>query len=147
VEEQPRSKPDSGQKQRRPGRKRAILLVDDEQIILSSMQRVLERSGYAVVPARSGQEALELFEENPQRFQLVITDLTMPGIDGRELVKRIMATRPGTPVILSTGYGDVITEQEAKSLGFRHMLFKPPNTGELRSVIHRVLEDEPWAAP
>ena len=147
AEDQPRAEPDSGQEPLKPGEKHAILLVDDEQIILSSMQRVLERSGYAVVPARSGQEALELFEENPQRFQLVITDLTMPGIDGRELVKRIMATRPGTPVILSTGYGDVITEQEAKSLGFRHMLFKPPNTGELRSVIHRVLEDEPWAAP
>lgn len=141
VEEQPRSKPDSGQKQRRPGRKRAILLVDDEQIILSSMQRVLERSGYSVVTARSGQEAVELFEDDPQRFQLVITDLTMPGIDGRELVKRIMATRPKTPVILSTGYGDVITEQEAKSLGIRYMLLKPPNTGELRSVIHRVLEE------
>ncbi len=141
VEEQPRSKPASGQKQRRPGKKRAILLVDDEQIILSSMQRVLERSGYAVVSARSGQEAVELFEEDPQRFQLVITDLTMPGIDGRELVKRIMATRPKTPVILSTGYGDVITEQEAKSLGIRYMLLKPPNTGELRSVIHRVLEE------
>ncbi len=141
VEEQPRSKPDSGQKQRRPGRKRAILLVDDEQIILSSMQRVLERSGYSVVTARSGQEAVELFEDDPQRFQLVITDLTMPGINGRELVKRIMATRPKTPVILSTGYGDVITEQEAKSLGIRYMLLKPPNTGELRSVIHRVLEE------
>ncbi len=141
MEEKHRAKPGSGQKERKPGGKRAILLVDDEQIILSSMQRVLERSGYTVVSARSGQEALDLFKENPQRFQLVITDLTMPGIDGRELVKRIMATRPGTPVILNTGYGDVITEQEAKSLGIRHMLFKPPNTGELRSVIHRVLDE------
>lgn len=138
--EQPRANNDPGQKPRKAGKKGTILLVDDEQIILSSMQRVLERSGYVVVSARSGQEALKLFEENPQRFQLVITDLSMPGIDGRELVKGIMATRPGTPVILSTGYGDVITEQEAKSLGIRQMLLKPPNTGELRSVIRRVLE-------
>ncbi|MCK9263230.1 MAG: PAS domain S-box protein [Deltaproteobacteria bacterium] len=140
MEEQPRIKPDSEQERIKAGEKRAILLVDDEQIILSSMQRVLERSGYAVVSARSGQEAVELFEENPQRFQLVITDLTMPGIDGRELAKRILAASPGTPVILSTGYGDMITEQEAKSLGIRQMLLKPPSTGELRSVVHRVLE-------
>ena len=122
MEEKSRVRSDSGQKPKDAGEKRTILLVDDEQITLSSMQRVLERSGYAVEPVQSGQEALRLFEENPQRFQLVITDLSMPGIDGRELVRRIMAIRPETPVILSTGYGDVITDQEAKSLGIRRML-------------------------
>ena len=141
MEEKSRVRSDSGQKPKDAGGKRTILLVDDEQITLSSMQRVLERSGYAVVPVQSGQEALRLFEENPQRFQLVITDLSMPGIDGRELVRRIMAIRPETPVILSTGYGDVITDQEAKSLGIRRMLLKPSNTGELRSVIHQVLQE------
>jgi PAS domain S-box-containing protein len=117
-----------------------ILLVDDEQIILSSMQRALERSGYSVVSARSGQEALEIFAINPGRFCLVITDLTMPGVDGRELVRRLMDMRPDVPVILSTGYGDSITEQESQSLGIREMLLKPPNTHELNAAIHRVLQ-------
>jgi len=117
-----------------------ILLVDDEKIILSSMQRALERSGYAVVSVQSGREALDIFAENPQRFCLVITDLSMPGVDGRELVKRLIDIRPDIPVILSTGYGDSITEQEAKSLGIREMLMKPPNTHELKAAIHRVLQ-------
>lgn len=130
------SKPDKGLP---PGRKASILLVDDEDIILSSMRRALERSGYSVACAGSGREALDLFSKGPDTFDLVITDLSMPGMDGRELTRRLMRIRPGTRVILSTGYGDVVTEEEAHALGIGEILLKPPDTNELKAAVQRAI--------
>lgn len=120
--------------------KEKILLVDDEEFILSSMQRVLKMSGYRVVAVKDSMEALRLFERTPDEFDLVITDLTMPKMTGVELVRKLLDIRPDIPVILSTGFNDVITEHEAKSLGIRELLLKPTGTGEVKKIVRKALE-------
>jgi len=121
--------------------KESILLVDDEELILSSLQRTLRLSGYRVTALQNGQEALEEFSENPHEFDLVITDLTMPGMTGLDLVGKIKEKRPDIPIILCTGYNDAISQQEAKSLGVTVLLLKPVGGRELKDVVRRALEN------
>jgi PAS domain S-box-containing protein len=118
-----------------------ILLVDDEEMVLSSLQRVLTLSGYQVVAVKDGTEALELFCRKPDEFDIVITDLTMPGMTGLELSMKLLVVRPDTPVILCTGFNDAIDYHEVSSLGIKELLLKPAGMGELRKVITRALEN------
>ncbi len=120
--------------------KEKILLVDDEEFILTSLQRVLEKTGYRVAAAKDSLEALKLFEKEPYEFDLVITDLTMPNMTGLELSRKVMAVRPELPVILCTGFNDAINEQEASSMGIRELLLKPTDSGELKKIVRRALE-------
>jgi CheY-like chemotaxis protein len=122
--------------------KKRILLIDDEEIVLSSLQRVLNRSGCRVDTAKSGPEALVAFMQNPGGFDLVITDQTMPGMTGLELSQKIREMRPDIPVILCTGYRDVLEERDAASIGIREILVKPTGTRELRSAIRRALTQQ-----
>ncbi len=117
-----------------------ILLVDDEGMILSSLQRVLQHLGYHVSAVKNGMEALDLFRKHPEEFQLVITDLTMPKMTGVELARSLLNIRPDIPIILSTGFSDVINENETKSLGIKELLHKPSSTGELKAVVRRAIE-------
>jgi CheY-like chemotaxis protein len=120
--------------------KESILLVDDEELILSSLQRTLRLSGYRVTALQNGQEALEEFSENPDKFDLVITDLTMPGMTGLELSRKIQEKSPDLPIVLCTGFNDVISQQEAKSFGIKELLLKPVGTVELKKVVQLALE-------
>jgi CheY-like chemotaxis protein len=121
--------------------KERILLVDDEEIILSSLQRVLSLSGYRVTALKDGVEAHRLFNEKPDEFDLVITDLTMPGMTGLELAGKLRAKRSDIPIILCTGYNDVISQQEAKSFGIRELLLKPAGSREVKNIVRRALEN------
>ncbi len=116
-----------------------ILLVDDEDMILSSLESVLKRSGYQVVTSNDSQQALALFNQDPEAFDLVITDLTMPKMSGKDLVVRLMQARSTIPVILCTGFSDIIDEAEARALGIREILMKPAGTSELDMAIRRAL--------
>ncbi len=118
-----------------------ILLIDDEDIILSSVSKALDKLGYDVHPIKSSVEALQLFAQSSHAFDLVITDLTMPQMNGLELSSRITDIRPNIPVILCTGFSDTIDECEIKSLGIRELLMKPAGTRELKEVIRRALEN------
>ncbi len=129
--------PESGHVERA---KEKILLIDDEEFILSSLQRVLRMSGYRVVAVKDSVEALRLFEREPDEFDLIITDLTMPEMTGVELTRKVQRIRPDMPVVLSTGFNDAISGQEAKSLGVRELLLKPVDTKELRKIVRRALE-------
>ena len=122
------------------GGKGRVLLIDDEEIILSSLKKALNRLGYTVVAVKDGREAFDMFCKTPDAFDLVITDLTMPGMTGVELSMKIMEIRPDIPIILCTGFSDVIDEQEAKSMGIRELLVKPASTSELKTAINRALE-------
>ncbi len=122
--------------------KESILLVDDEEIVLSSLTRSLRQSGYRVASFQDGLAALQRFNEEPHEFDLVITDLTMPGITGLELSRKILTVRPDTPVVLCTGYNDIISQDEARSLGIRELLIKPAGTRELKNTISRALRDK-----
>jgi PAS domain S-box-containing protein len=117
-----------------------VLLVDDEEIILSSIRNALNRLGYDVMATRDAVQALEFFKKTPGMFNLVITDLTMPQITGVELAEKLMELQADIPVILCTGYSDAINEDEAKAMGIRELLLKPSTMNELNAVIHRALE-------
>lgn len=117
-----------------------ILVVDDEISIALIVNEILERLGYAVTPAYSGTEALEAFHGNPNDFDLVITDLDMPGMNGLAFAEKIWDIRPGIPIILCTGFGDMITEETAETLGFRKLMMKPILPKDLTLAIREVLD-------
>ena len=119
-----------------------VLYVDDEPSLVQVGHHMLERLGYEAVGAASGKEALDLFLSGPERFDLVITDLTMPGMTGIELAKSILANRPGTPIILCTGYKDEVTELKAREAGIREIVMKPFDLRELGAIVERVLKKD-----
>jgi len=119
--------------------RRKILLVDDEEIILSSLQRTLKTAGYQVIPSRNGPEALNLFSRKPDEIDLVITDLTMPEMIGLDLAGELLKVRPDIPIILCTGFNDIINQKDVESYGISELLLKPVGAGELKKAIQRVL--------
>jgi len=120
--------------------KRKVLLIDDEELILMSIQNALRRIGYDVVAVNDGLQAIKLFTKTPDKFDIIITDLTMPHLTGIELANKLMDIRPDIPVILCTGFNDAINEEEAKAHGIKGLLLKPASTSELNQVISKVLD-------
>lgn len=118
-----------------------ILLVDDEVSVTKMLRQVLERLGYQVTAHTSSTEALAAFEAEPEKYDLVLTDMTMPGMAGDELAQKIMAIRPSTPIIISTGYSRKLTSEVVKTIGIRGVLIKPATKGNLAAVIRAVLDD------
>ena len=106
-----------------------ILFVDDEEIIVNSVRNMLQHLGYKVTALMDSREALKLFSEKPSEFDLVITDQTMPIMTGEDLGKELMRIRPDIPVILCTGYSDLISSEKAMAMGFRGFIMKPFNMG------------------
>ncbi len=117
-----------------------ILFVDDEEALVYTAKRTLERFGYEVVAEKNPAEAFDMFREQSDKFDLVITDMTMPQMTGDELAKAIIEIRPDIPVILCTGYSDRITEKIAKQMGVRAFVMKPMVVRELAKTIRRVLD-------
>lgn len=118
----------------------SILLVDDEKSILDTIQSMLESLGYKVTVRNSSIEALEVFKNNPDRFDLVITDMTMPNMTGKDLAKEMMAIRKGIPIILCTGFSNQIDEGRAKEMGINAYLMKPIVMGDMANTIREVLD-------
>jgi CheY-like chemotaxis protein len=96
-----------------------ILLVDDKEVIASMEQMMLERLGYHITTRMSSIDALEAFRANPDFFDLVITDMTMPNMTGGRLAKELNLIKPGIPIILCTGFCARIEEQIVKASGIR----------------------------
>ena len=90
----------------------------------------------------SGPDALKLFEAGPDTFDLVLTDMTMPGMTGLELVKQLVDIRPGIPIILSTGFSTGITGEEIRPMGIRAMVMKPMIARELAETVRNALNPE-----
>ena len=116
-----------------------ILFVDDEVVLVDMGERMLNALGYRVTAVANGPDALAAFRENPDDFDLVITDMTMPGMTGAELSREILKIKPGFPIILCTGFSEIISEGEAKAMGIRRFLMKPvfldTLAGEIRTVL------------
>ena len=116
-----------------------ILFVDDEVVLVDMGERILNALGYRVTAVANGPDALATFRENPDDFDLVITDMTMPGMTGAELSREILKIKPGVPIILCTGFSEFISEGEAKAMGIRRFLMKPvfldTLAGEIRTVL------------
>ena len=118
----------------------SILIVDDEDDVAQMMQSMLERLGYQVSSKTSSIEALEIFRTQPEKFDIVITDQTMPQMTGVELAKELMLIRPDIPVILCTGFSEMIAENNAKSLGIEAYAVKPIRLKEVAELIRKVLD-------
>ena len=116
-----------------------VFMVDDEPLIIEVNQEILTALGYRVTSETSSTKALELFRSHGDDFDLVITDLTMPGLTGIELAKEILAIRPETPVILCTGFSELINAEEAHDLGIREYLYKPVTIQDMAITVRRVL--------
>jgi CheY-like chemotaxis protein len=117
-----------------------ILFIDDEELIMEMGQMVLERLGYEVVSVININEALSLFKVDPARFNLVITDQTMPEMTGVELAKAILAIRPDMPVILCTGFSHLVDADAAKEAGIKAFAMKPMTKSEIAKTIRKVLD-------
>jgi DNA-binding NtrC family response regulator len=103
---------------------RKVLVVDDDPVVGKSFSRVLsEEKGYLVITAHNAAEALEKLRE--QEYDVVYTDIRMPGMDGLELAEQVKAKRPWTPVVIVTGYGTTANEDRARAAGVADFLRKP----------------------
>jgi two-component system alkaline phosphatase synthesis response regulator PhoP len=115
-----------------------VLVVDDEGAIRYSVTKTLERVGYQVVTASSGEEALDILET--QGFDVVLTDIRMPGISGVDLLARIKERSPDAVVILMTGYASLGTAVESLRLGAHDYLIKPSTSEDIRDSVRRGVE-------
>jgi len=117
-----------------------ILLVDDQDVIVQLEKQMLDRLGYHVTTRTSSTDALEAFRMQPDKFDLVITDLTMPDMTGDKLAQKLMAIRPDIPVILCTGFTEKMSKEKAEALGFKGFLMKPIVMNDLAKSIREALE-------
>ena len=121
-----------------PAGRERILFVDDEKDMIFLARQFLEFLGYEVSTSTNGIEAFELFRQQPDRFDLIITDMIMPGMTGEKLVKQIKKVRGNIPIILSTGFG--ITKQKAKKMGVKEVLMKPFVDVDLAKAVRKALD-------
>lgn len=117
-----------------------ILLVDDEQAVLRVERQMLERSGYRVSVQAGSMAALEAFRENPETFDLVVSDMAMPDLTGDKLATQLKAVRPDIPVIICSGFGDRITADTAEKSGIDAVLSKPVSKTDLTRMVREVLD-------
>lgn len=121
-----------------------VLVVDDDPVVGSSFDRVLAGKGYAVIHASDGEEALERLARDD--YDVVYTDIKMPGMSGLEVARRIKASRPWLPVVIVTGYGSEANEKEAKELGATAFLRKPLSPEMIEGSMDQALvQPEPQA--
>jgi len=121
--------------------KERILFIDDEELLVELGKAVLERLGYAVTVRTSSLEAWNTFQNQPDQFDVVITDQTMPGMTGSDLALKMLQLRPDLPVILCTGYSSLISEEKARAMGIKGFAMKPLVRKEIALLIRQVLDE------
>jgi len=131
---------DAGTVRHAHGRGQSILFLDDEVALTSVVQMMLRRLDYQVTTSNHGSEALRLVRANPAQFDLVITDLTMPEINGLEVARQLHAIRPELPVILMSGFDVAVDAASLRETGIREQLQKPVSMSTLSAVLQRVLK-------
>jgi CheY-like chemotaxis protein len=124
------------------GGKERILLVDDADSIVRMQQKMLTRFGYQVTARTSSIEALEVFRAAPDKFDLLITDMTMPNMTGFQLSKKILKIRPDMPIIICTGFSAGIDDEKAAASGIRGYIMKPVVMSELAKKIRGILDQD-----
>ena len=117
-----------------------LLVVDDEEMISMMLQLILQSLGYQVTLSSDSLEALALITQNPMAFDLLITDMTMPRLTGFELAQKALRLRPDLPIILCTGFSELINKEQAQALGIRAYLLKPVSVRELGQAVRNVLD-------
>ena len=143
--EGPEALPPSSSTPRGTGQR--VLFVDDEKPLAQLAGKFLNSLGYQAVTATRPEQALNLFETQPEQFDLVITDLSMPGMNGVELARQLLQVRPNLPILLATGFSATLTPDGVRRLGIRELLMKPISVEALGEAIHRVLVRQEEAHP
>ena len=124
-----------------------ILFVDDEGVLLFVGTMTLEQNGYKVTGMPNGESALHELRQNPGSYDIVVTDLSMPGLSGLQLAHQLRKVRPDLPVILTSGYVNPEDQANADRLGIRAILTKPVNTKELLSTLAAILVQKTESDP
>jgi PAS domain S-box-containing protein len=119
-----------------------VLFIDDEEALVEMGEDILAELGYEVTSRMNGTEALALFKADPSRFDLVITDQTMPEMTGAELAKEVLAIRADMPIIMCTGFSHVVNEEKAEAAGIRAFAMKPLTKREVARTIRKVLDEQ-----
>ena len=117
-----------------------ILFVDDEAILVELADSMLKSLGYHVTSRTSSIEALQAFRARPYDFDLVITDMTMPNMRGDNLAIELLKIRPDIPIIICTGFSEMISEEKAKNLGVRRLIMKPASQAELSKALRDIFD-------
>ena len=123
-----------------PGGREHVLVVDDEKPMIDSLTAMLKHLGYRVTSSTNSFEALETFRVRPEHFDLVITDQTMPNIRGDELAQKLMGIKPDIPIILCTGFSELVSEERGRELGIREFVMKPIIMKDMANTIRTVLD-------
>ncbi|MEJ5359400.1 MAG: response regulator, partial [Desulfobacterales bacterium] len=119
-----------------------VLFVDDEPALVELGRHMLAHLGYTPEPRTSPLEALAAFRANPDKFVAVVTDMTMPHMNGMTLAKEILKLRPLTPVILCTGFSDKTNEEKATAAGIQAFLHKPLTLNDLAQALQKITRNE-----
>jgi PAS domain S-box-containing protein len=117
-----------------------VLFVDDEELLVEMGEEILAELGYEVTSLTSSKEALSLLKEDPSRFDLVITDQTMPDMTGIELAQEILIIRPDMPIVMCTGFSHIVDADKAKSAGIKAFAMKPLTKREIARTVRQVLD-------
>jgi CheY-like chemotaxis protein len=113
--------------------------VDDDQLHLEVVQKTLEYLGYHVEAKTSSMDALALFRTAPHRYDLVVTDMTMPAMTGDKLAMELMRIRSDIPIVLCTGYSEKALEDNAKAMGIRAFVMKPVLIAQMARAVRDAL--------
>ncbi|MBW1783811.1 MAG: response regulator [Deltaproteobacteria bacterium] len=119
-----------------------ILFIDDEAALANMGKQMLIRLGYDVTSMTSSVEALALFKNGPEQFDLVITDTTMPRMPGDALAQEMMKIRPEIPIIITTGHSKRISAEKAREIGIKGFLMKPLAMRDLADMVRKVLDEK-----
>ncbi|SHO49920.1 two-component regulator propeller domain-containing protein [Desulfopila aestuarii] len=131
----------------RAGSREHILFVDDEPMLVDIYRQILSALDYQVTAITSSRKALALFSNNPDQFDMLISDMTMPELTGDRLARQAKSLRPDLPVILLTGFSEKLQEQTSEDLAVEGLLFKPVDKGELAATIRTILENRKPKVP
>ena len=134
------AEPEPEEKSALPGGNERILFVDDEESLVKTGKRMLERLGYDTFTVTSPVEALDVFSRGPDQFDLVITDMTMPEMTGEKLTRELMKIRPHIPIILSTGFSAQMDEEKATQMGIRAFIMKPLVMRDLANTVRKLFD-------
>ena len=144
VVEETTGQPDASEQENRaaapPTGQEMILVVDDDPLLVKINRKRLESRGYRVTALSDSREALKKFQEQPASFDLLITDLTMPGLTGDELAQAVLTIKPSLPIIMCTGYSETVSEEKALAMGIKKYIFKPMRGDELLEAVREVLD-------
>ena len=119
-----------------------IMVVDDDEIIVQMEQQMLRSLGYEVTAFTDSEQSLKSLQSRPNDFDLIITDMTMPGITGDILAKQVLKIRPDLPIILCTGFSELITEDKAKAIGIKEFIMKPIIKRTFAETVRKVLDKQ-----